>query len=82
MLVAAGIVGVCLGMLNYWLLVTGRVVSDGAAYLLINVAAAVLLLASLLEQFNLPTLMINAFYLGVSVWGLWRNTCSTKPNIS
>ena len=82
MLVAAGVVGVCLGMLNYWLLVTGRVVSDGAAYLSINVVAALLLLASLLQQFNLPTLMINAFYLGVSVWGLWRNTCSTKPNIS
>lgn len=70
MLVAAGIVGVLLGMLNYWLLVSGRVASDGVAYLLINVAAAVLVLMSLLEQFNLPTLMINTFYLGVSLYGL------------
>jgi hypothetical protein len=61
---------VLLGMLNYGLLITGRVVSDGATYLLINVAAALLMLSSLLAQFNLPTLMINAFYLGVSLWGL------------
>jgi hypothetical protein len=72
MLVAVGVLGVLLGMLNYWLLVTGRVVSDGPAYLLINVVAALLMLSSLFAQFNLPTLMINAFYLGVSLWGLWR----------
>jgi hypothetical protein len=72
MLVIAGVVGVLLGMLNYGLLVTGRVVSDGAAYLLINVAAAVLCLVSLFAQFNLGMLLINAFYLGVSVFGLWK----------
>lgn len=70
MLVAAGIVGVLLGMLNYGLLVSGRVSSERPAYLLINVAAAVLVLLSLFQQFNLPTLMINVFYLGVSIWGL------------
>jgi hypothetical protein len=50
MLVAAGVVGVLLGMLNYWLLV----------------------LLSLLDQFNLPTLLINVFYGGLSAWGLLR----------
>ncbi|WP_037500574.1 CBU_0592 family membrane protein [Sphingomonas jaspsi] len=73
MLVAAGMIGVLLGMLNYGLLVTGRVVSDGPAYLVLNIVAAALVLSSLFEQFNLPTLMINAFYGGVSIWGLWRN---------
>lgn len=72
MLVAIGILGVLLGMLNYWLLVTGRVVSDGPAYLWINIAAALLVLSSLFQQFNLPALLINVFYGGVSAWGLWR----------
>lgn len=72
MLVAAGILGVLLGMLNYWLLITGRVVSDGPAYLWINVVAALLVLSSLLQQFNLPALLINAFYGGLSAWGLLR----------
>lgn len=71
-IVSAGILGVLLGMLNYWLLVTGRVVSDGPAYLWINIAAVALVLLSLIEQFNLPTLLINVFYGVVSVWGLWR----------
>jgi hypothetical protein len=80
MLVAAGIIGVLLGMLNYWLLVTGRVVSDGAAYLIINIAATAFVLASLFEQFNLPTLMINVFYGGVSIWGLSK--CSSSGSTS
>jgi hypothetical protein len=80
MLVAAGILGVLLGMLNYLLLVTGRVVPDGAAYLIINIAAVALVLASLFQQFNLPTLMINVFYGGVSIWGLCK--CSPKNSIS
>jgi hypothetical protein len=72
MLVAVGILGVLLGMLNYWLMVSGRVCCHGPVYLGINVAACVLTLLSLFEQFNLPTLMINLFYGGVSIWGLWR----------
>lgn len=70
MLVAAGVLGVLLGMLNFWLLITGRVVSDGPAYLWINVVAALLVLSSLFDQFNLPALLINVFYGGVSAWGL------------
>lgn len=76
-LVAAGVVGVLLGMLSYFLVVTGR---GGPAYLYLNVAATVLVLLSLTEQFNLPALLINIFYGGVSIWGIFK--CSMKNSTS
>lgn len=80
MFVAAGVLGVLLGMLVYVLLVTGRVTACGPAYLTINITASLLVLLSLTQQFNLPALIINVFYLGVSIWGLCK--CLRKNNTS
>lgn len=66
-----GNVGVAFIIVTYLLLQLGRLDSRTLAYSLLNALGA-LLIISLLFDFNLSALIIEAFWLAISVYGLAR----------
>jgi hypothetical protein len=70
---AVGNVGVLLVLGSYLGLQLGRLDSRGMAYSACNAAGAVLLLVSLTVNFNLSSVVIEIFWLAISLVGLWRH---------
>lgn len=69
---AVGNVGVLLVLGAYLGLQLGRLDSQGPAFSACNAVGAVLLLVSLTVNFNLSSVIIEIFWLAISVIGLWR----------
>jgi hypothetical protein len=69
---AVGNVGVLLVLGAYLGLQLGRLNIRGAAYSAFNAVGAVLLLVSLTVNFNLSSVVIEIFWLAISLIGLWR----------
>ena len=70
----AGLFGVLLILLAYFLLQAGRMRGDALPYQLMNAAGAVLVLVSLLYAFNLSAFVMEAAWLAVSIYGIVRGT--------
>src|SRR5262245_7126905 len=70
----AGSLGVAMIVCAYLFLQLGRVASDSLRYLLANALGAGLILISLSMEFNFSAFLIEAFWLAISVVGLWRRT--------
>lgn len=70
-----GLSGVALMLLAYGLLMSGRMGSDRAAFHGLNLAGALMVLYSLMFDFNLPTVVIELAWSGVAIYGLWRLWC-------
>ena len=68
----AGTIGVALIVLTYVLLQTERLRSDSLAYSLINGIAAALILVSLWFDPNLPSVVVESFWLLISIYGIIR----------
>ena len=69
---ALGLCGVAMYLLSYALLQLGYVRGSGHTYTLMNMAAATLVLFSLLEAFNLSSLLIQVSWITISIVGLTR----------
>jgi hypothetical protein len=69
----AGSVGVVLIVAAYLLLQLQRVAGTGLVYLLANAVGAALILLSLAFDFNLSAFLMEAFWLGISLFGLTRH---------
>ena len=67
-----GIIGVGLIIGTYLLLTTGHMRSDGWRYPAFNGLGAVLVLVSLLIDFNLSAFIVEAFWAVISLVGLVR----------
>ena len=67
-----GTVGVATIIVTYVLLQTGRVRSEQLVYSILNAAGAVLILISLYFSFNLPSFIVEFFWLLISLYGIWR----------
>jgi hypothetical protein len=67
-----GIIGVAIIILTYLLLQLQRVRSDQLSYSLLNGIGAALILISLYYDFNLPSVVVEAFWLVISVFGIVR----------
>ena len=67
-----GMLGTITVVAAYVLLQTGKLASDSLSFNLLNLLGAVLLLLSLLVHFNLASLVIEVFWIGASLYGLWR----------
>lgn len=67
-----GIMGVGLIVAAYLLLQTDRLHARDRRYSLANATGAALVLVSLVHDFNLPAFLIEAFWLAISIYGLWR----------
>lgn len=67
-----GSLGVLLIVASYLLLMIGRISSDGIRYPAVNALGAILIIISLTESFNLPALLIEVFWLAISVLGIFN----------
>jgi hypothetical protein len=67
-----GTLGVGVIVLTYVLLQIGRVRSDQLAYSVLNAVGAVLILISLYYAFNLPSFIVEFFWLVISLFGVGK----------
>jgi len=66
---AVGLVGVALVVITYLLLQLGRVRVEQLRYSLLNAVASVLVLVSLIAHWNLSSVVIEGFWLLISLYG-------------
>jgi hypothetical protein len=69
---AVGLAGTFLVVLAYYLLQLERTHPESLSYNVINLVGAVLLLLSLSFKFNLASFVIELFWIGASLIGLWK----------
>lgn len=67
-----GNVGVAMVLAAYLGLTLGKLASDRPPYLLLNLAGSALLLVSLAYAFNLSAVLIQVFWIAISLIGLGR----------
>ena len=68
----AGLIGVALTLLAFFLLQAGRLRGDGLVYQLMNAVGALAVLVSLLYAFNLSAFVLEGLWLAISVYGIVR----------
>ena len=76
--VFTGIVGVGLYLTAYALLQLGYLRGSGNSYTLLNMGAAACVLVSLIEEYNLASLLIQVSWITISVIGLTRRYLAGK----
>ena len=69
---AIGMLGTLLVLVAYYLLQLEYTDSRGLAYNMINLLGALLLLVSLYFNFNLASVVMEVFWIGASLIGLWK----------
>lgn len=69
---AVGMTGTFMVVLAYYLLQLEKTNPKGLSYNLLNLTGAVLLLISLCFSFNLASFVIEVFWIGASLIGLWK----------
>jgi hypothetical protein len=67
-----GTLGVAVIVVTYFLLQVGHVKSEQLIYSLLNGVGAALILISLYYDFNLPSVVVEAFWLVISIFGIIR----------
>lgn len=67
-----GTLGVGVIILTYVLLQIERIRSDQVMYSLLNAAGALLILVSLYYSFNLPSFIVEFFWLLISLFGIGK----------
>ena len=67
-----GTVGVAIIIFTYVLLQIERIRSDQLAYSLLNAIGAALILVSLYFDFNLPSVVVEFFWLLISLFGIGK----------
>ena len=72
MIDTVGMFGALLVVLAYYLLQLERTDPRGLSYNMINFAGAAFLLFSLCFNFNLASFVIEVFWIGASLIGLWK----------
>ena len=67
-----GTLGVAVIVLTYILLQIERIRSDQLAYSVLNAFGASLILVSLYFEFNLPSVVVEGFWLLISLFGIGK----------
>jgi hypothetical protein len=75
-----GNVGVCVILLAYFQLQTGRLQSTAMSYSVLNAVGALLVLISLLVAFNISALLLETVWLVMSIYGIVVATRSKEAN--
>ena len=68
----AGLIGVGLTLVAFYLLQSGRLRGEGLTYQLMNAIGAFAVLLSLLYAFNLSAFVLEGLWLVISVYGIVR----------
>ncbi len=74
-----GTLGVLLIVLAYLLLQTGKIGQFDLTYPVLNLVGALMVMVSILRFWNLPSFIIEAFWIAISVWGLYRCLKTPRP---
>lgn len=74
-----GLIGVAMIVATYGLSQTGRMAIDKPAYPAINAVGAVLILISLYFRPNPASIVIEVFWLAISLTGMARTLLKSKP---
>ncbi len=77
-----GVLGAALVMVAYALNQAGRLASGDVRFPAANLAGSVLILISLVFAFNLPSFVIEVFWIAISVYGVWRARAMRKERIA
>jgi len=75
---ACGILGAAILVVAYFANQTGRLRSDAWPFPAANIAGALLILVSLMVNWNLPSVVIEVFWLAISLYGLIRGLSRTR----
>ncbi|AWL10611.1 hypothetical protein HMF8227_00103 [Saliniradius amylolyticus] len=67
-----GTLGTALVVLGYFLIQSGRLTAEDLAFSLINLGGACLLMISLWFNFNLASVIIECFWIAISLMGIGR----------
>jgi hypothetical protein len=67
-----GLFGVALLIVTYAMLQFDRIDPKGFWYSFNNMVVAILVTVSLLYSFNLASMVIEVFWFGLSVYGIWN----------
>lgn len=62
-----GILGFCLYLINYSLVTFQKIDSRGVAFFLTNIVAAICVLTSLMQNFNLASALIQIFWICLGI---------------
>ena len=68
-----GIVGSCCFIAAYFANLQGWLPSSGRGFPAANLAGSVLVLISLFDAWNLPSVILEAFWVAISVYGILRS---------
>lgn len=74
-----GIIGVSLILLAYFLIQLEKVTNKDLIYSVMNLIGSVLLLISLLRFWNLPSVVIEFFWMAISLYGIYNAISRSKP---
>ncbi len=67
-----GLIGVIMILVAYFLLEVGKITMHSLAHPLLNFVGALLIIFSLLYQFNLPAMAMESAWAAVSIMGIRR----------
>jgi len=76
---AVGMLGTTLVVVAFYLLQLEKLDSSSLAYNLMNLLGAAFLLTSLCFSFNLASFVIELFWIGASLIGLWKIYRARSP---
>lgn len=75
-----GNIGVFFIIISYLLLQLNKIKSSDVRYSLMNLVGAALVIISLIENFNMSALVIEVFWVGISVIGIINFVLNKKHN--
>lgn len=73
-----GIIGVILILLSYSLLQLGKLNVNSLSYSMVNLLGALLILISLFYNWNLASVIIEIFWILISLYGIGKSIWSKK----
>ncbi len=76
-----GIIGVVMVLITYFLLQSQKIDSKGFWYSFLNVFGSLLIVYSLLYNWNLASFIIEFFWILISLWGLKKWYRSKKESL-
>lgn len=68
-----GIAGFIQLVAAYFLLQAHKLDAHGKPYLILNISASTCIIISLFSSWNLPSFLIQVFWIAISAYGLWKN---------
>ncbi len=76
-----GIIGVVMVLITYFLLQSQKIDSKGFLYSFLNAFGSLLIVYSLLYNWNLASFIIEFFWILISLWGLKKWYRSKKESL-